>query len=204
MMTTTKATTKMQPATGWTDTHSGEPMQMGWRTAKAAREEIVRLRSALSELTALVRGECGALLDEDRGGSASLSMEIDDLLRPNVQAEGAAQDLSRSSPGMIGSACCESRLLKGNEVIKYRTSFNKIEALEVERETDKQVVLPANNGFRSSRENKVSDWSNWHDTWEAAHAFLVAKAERDVSSLRMRLEQAKGKLGQIKAMRSNG
>ena len=47
-------------------------------------KENGKLRSALAELTALVRGECGALLDEDRGGSASLSMEIDDLLGPNV------------------------------------------------------------------------------------------------------------------------
>lgn len=88
-------------------------------------------------------------------------------------------------------------------MIKYRTRFDKIEPLEVERETDKQVVLAARIGFRSSRENKVSDWSNWHDTWEAAHSFLIAEAERDVASLRMRLEQAKGKLGNIKGMRPN-
>jgi|688.fasta_scaffold683360_2 hypothetical protein len=56
------------------------------KTAVSETEnEIVRLRSALTELTALVRGECGALLDEDRGGSASLSMEIDDLLGPNAK-----------------------------------------------------------------------------------------------------------------------
>ena len=56
------------------------------KTAVSETEnEIVLLRSALTELTALVRGECGALLDEDRGGSASLSMEIDDLLGPNVK-----------------------------------------------------------------------------------------------------------------------
>ena len=46
-------------------------------------KENGKLRSALAELTALVRGECGALLDEDSGSSASLSMEIDDLLGPN-------------------------------------------------------------------------------------------------------------------------
>lgn len=85
-------------------------------------------------------------------------------------------------------------------MIKYRTRFDKIEALEVERETDKQVVLPARDGCRSCRENKVSDWSRWHDTWEAAHAFLIAEATREVESLRMRLEKAKGKLGQIKGM----
>ena len=88
-------------------------------------------------------------------------------------------------------------------MIKYRTRFDKIVAFEVERETDKQVVLPAKDGFRSSRENKVSDWSNWHDSWEAAHAFLISAAERDVCSLRERLEQAKGKLGQIKGMSPN-
>ena len=88
-------------------------------------------------------------------------------------------------------------------MIKYRTRFDKIEALEVERETDKQVVLPSSGGTRSYRENKVSDWSNWHDTWEDAHAFLIARAEREVQSLRMRLEQAKGKLGQIKGMKPN-
>ena len=60
------------------------------KTAVSETEnEIVRLRSALAELTAIVRGECGALLDEDRGGSASLSMEIDDLLGPNVELTGA-------------------------------------------------------------------------------------------------------------------
>lgn len=86
-------------------------------------------------------------------------------------------------------------------MIKYRTRFDNIEALEVERETAKQVFLPATNGTRARREDKVSDRSNWHDSWDAAHAFLVANAERDVESLRMRLEQAKGRVGQIRGMK---
>ena len=94
-----------------------------------------------------------------------------------------------------------STLKKERKVIKYRTRFDKIEALEVERETSHQVFLPAKNGMRASRENKVSDWSNWHDSWDAAHAFLVANAERDVESLCMRLEQSKGRVGQIKGMK---
>lgn len=61
----------------------GTEIIMSRQACVEAADEIVRLRSALAELTALVRGECGALLDEDRGGSASLSMEIDDLLGPN-------------------------------------------------------------------------------------------------------------------------
>ena len=61
----------------------GTEIIMSRQACHEAADQIVRLRSALAELTALVRGECGALLDEDRGGSASLSMEIDDLLGPN-------------------------------------------------------------------------------------------------------------------------
>ena len=86
-------------------------------------------------------------------------------------------------------------------MIKYRTRFDKIEALEVERETDKQVVLPAKGGCRSSRENKESDWSNWHDTWDEAHAFLIRNAEQKVDACRLALERAKGELGQIKGMK---
>lgn len=43
-----------------------------------------RLRGALTELAALVRGECPALLDEDRGGNSRLDMSIDAALGPNV------------------------------------------------------------------------------------------------------------------------
>ena len=84
-------------------------------------------------------------------------------------------------------------------MIKYRTRFNEIKAIEVLRETDKQVVILV--GKTERRENKVSDWSSWHDTWEDAHAFLIAEAENKVDSLRLQLEQAKGTLGQIKGMK---
>lgn len=85
--------------------------------------------------------------------------------------------------------------------IKYKTLFNRIEAVEIVRETEKQVVLPGRNGGRGCRENKRSDWSNWHDTWEEAHAFLVSNAEKDVERARMRLEITKGVLGQLKGMK---
>lgn len=42
------------------------------------------LHSVLSELAALVRGECPALLDETRGGNSRLDMEIDAALTPNA------------------------------------------------------------------------------------------------------------------------
>lgn len=46
--------------------------------------ENERLRAALAELAALVRGECPSLLNEDSGGDARLDMAIDDCLPPNV------------------------------------------------------------------------------------------------------------------------
>ena len=85
-------------------------------------------------------------------------------------------------------------------MIKYRTRFNEIEAFEIVRETENQVILMLDNG-RENRSNKVTDLTNWFDTWEEAHAFLVDQAQRDVDSLRMRLTQANGRLGQIKGMK---
>ncbi len=46
----------------------------------ALRAENERLHAALAELTALVRGECPAILNEDSGGDAALAIEIDSLL----------------------------------------------------------------------------------------------------------------------------
>ena len=84
-------------------------------------------------------------------------------------------------------------------MIKYKTKFNEIEAIEVLRETEKQVVRLV--GKTERRESKVCDWYMWHDTWEDAHAFLIAEAENEINSLRLQLDQAKGTLGQIKGMK---
>jgi hypothetical protein len=54
----------------------------GRQLAAAVREELISPDALplLLELVALVRGECPALLDEDRGGDARLCMAIDDAL----------------------------------------------------------------------------------------------------------------------------
>jgi hypothetical protein len=88
-------------------------------------------------------------------------------------------------------------------MIKYRTKFDKIEAVEIERETEKQVIIPAQGRSKARRENKASDMNNWHDTWGAAHAFLVENAQRNVESLRKQLELTNDKLEQIKGMTQN-
>jgi hypothetical protein len=43
-------------------------------------DEVDRLRGLLSELAAVVRGECPRLLDEDSGGNAQLDMDITQAL----------------------------------------------------------------------------------------------------------------------------
>lgn len=83
-------------------------------------------------------------------------------------------------------------------VIKYRTCNGDIEAVEVLRATATMVVLP---GKREVREAKRSARQNWHDTWEEAHAFILAEAQASVDSLRRRLERATDKLGNIKGMK---
>lgn len=95
-------------------------------------------------------------------------------------------------------------------IVKFKTSFSadKIEEIEVVRETEQSVFLPVNGrslagkkGVNERRDAKRSTYVQYHDTWADAHAFLVGKAQREVESLRSRLEQAKGKLGQIKGMK---
>ena len=90
-------------------------------------------------------------------------------------------------------------------MIKYQTmwhgsSMAQIKAIEVLRETEKQVVIATNNG-KESRENKKSDFKNWFDTWKQAHDFLVSEAEKNVRELRLKLQQANGHLGNIKGMK---
>ena len=48
---------------------------------EALQAENVTLWAALSELAALVLGECPSLLDEDSGGNSRLAIEIEDLLK---------------------------------------------------------------------------------------------------------------------------
>lgn len=45
-----------------------------------AEQREARLRAALEELTAMVRGECPSLLNEDSGGNGALALEIDAAL----------------------------------------------------------------------------------------------------------------------------
>lgn len=84
-------------------------------------------------------------------------------------------------------------------MIKYRTRWDKIEAVEVVKETEKQVVAVLNG--REQREAKKSTYQNYHDTWGEAKQFLVDEAQRKCEGLRKQLERANGELGKIKSMK---
>ena len=84
-------------------------------------------------------------------------------------------------------------------MIKYVTGGwgnNLIKAVEVEKETDVSVWV------KGSRCAKRSTYKNYFDTWEEAKQFLLGKAEAECDSLRSQLERAKGKLGNIKGLKT--
>lgn len=92
-------------------------------------------------------------------------------------------------------------------IVKFVTGWggDKIDVVEVLRETKASVFLKKNGMTRHSkserREAKYSDYAQYHDTWTDAHTYLVAQAEGKVRAIRLQLEQASGKLGNVKGMK---
>lgn len=72
----------------------------------------------------------------------------------------------------------------------------EIKAVEIERETEHTVTL-----LDGRRENKVTTWDKYFDSWSEAHAFLMAKAEEKVEAAREKLQRARDVLGNIKGMK---
>ena len=93
-------------------------------------------------------------------------------------------------------------------ITKYKTVGWRlaIEVVECVRETAQSVWVRRKSwgGEVESREAKSCDGHQYHDTWEAAHAFLMERETANVESLRMQLEQAKGRLGTVKGMKCPG
>jgi hypothetical protein len=76
-------------------------------------------------------------------------------------------------------------------MIKYRTHSGNIYAIEIERETEHKVFLPKE-AMKDSRiwslcNDKISKDSNWHDTWEDAHKFLIEECQNEIDKLHMTL-----------------
>ncbi len=75
---------------------------------------------------------------------------------------------------------------------KYQTSHWNIEIKEVEvvRETDNFIILSWQYGIKKERrEAKHSEYHLYHDTWEAAHAYLLHRAEERVDQSKNELER---------------
>jgi hypothetical protein len=79
-------------------------------------------------------------------------------------------------------------------MIKYRTRWETIVKVEVERETESCVWI------KGRRNNKKSGWENFFDTWQEAHAFVIQNAEEKVFNIVNELARAKHELEKIKGM----
>lgn len=89
--------------------------------------------------------------------------------------------------------------------IRARYHEAEIEEVEVLRETEQCVFLPANktrsNPNGESRELKKNGWVEYYDTWEEAHAVLVEKTARQVSNASRNLELANRLARDVRCMR---
>lgn len=99
-------------------------------------------------------------------------------------------------------------------LIKWKASryeTDRIKRVECTRETEKAVwVLEypwtldgdcKKKPPKECRRNKYSTTENYFDTWEDAHAFLLAEAESRAQGVRVELQRAISYLGSVKGMK---
>lgn len=70
-----------------------------------------------------------------------------------------------------------------------------IKPVEVERETESSVWIAGR------RNAKRSEWRNYFQTWDDAHALLMSDAAERVAEARKRLQHANDRLGNVKGMK---
>ena len=86
--------------------------------------------------------------------------------------------------------------------VRGRYKEARIEEVQALRETEKCVYLPSNRrGHTEEREAKVSEWHEYYDTWEDAHAALVKDAEQRLGNARRTLDLAQSHAGNVRGMR---
>ena len=79
---------------------------------------------------------------------------------------------------------------------KYRALFEQIESYEVVKETPKQIIY-INNSGREIREQKMTGYYSWHDSYDDAKQALIEKHSDDVEKKERQLEYAKEKLRKV-------
>ena len=73
---------------------------------------------------------------------------------------------------------------------RYQTTrwSTEIEEIEIIRETDDFVILPCEGRRKERREAKKSDYHLYHETWDAAHIYLLQRAKDRIAQLQWALE----------------
>ena len=89
----------------------------------------------------------------------------------------------------------------------YKTVGKTIESVRVVAETEKFVTVVKAAFFGDEtytrREAKSSLFGcAFFDTWEEAKAHLISDQEQEVKNLRLQLERANGRLGQLRGMKN--
>ena len=85
---------------------------------------------------------------------------------------------------------------------KYKTVRYKaaIEKVEIIRESKQCVWIYWGNGLKEYRQNKLSSYEIYHDSWQLAYDYLLDRSERDVRSAKDRLKRAKETLEKTKVL----
>lgn len=80
--------------------------------------------------------------------------------------------------------------------IKYKSRWEEIEKVEIDRETDTSVWLKGEK--HSVRKN--TSWDNYHDTFEEAKEFLRQQELKDIRNYESSIEYHRDKLKKIEAI----
>ena len=84
---------------------------------------------------------------------------------------------------------------------KILKGYFEITEVDVIRETEKQVITRIGWNGKERREAKETEYYEYHDTWEAAHARLMDISERDINFARQKLDIARAKKGNVEGMK---
>lgn len=80
--------------------------------------------------------------------------------------------------------------------IKYKSRWEEIEKVEIDRETDTSVWLKGEK--YSVRKN--TSWDNYHDTFEEAKDFIRQRELREIQNLESSIEYHREKIKKIEAI----
>ena len=97
-------------------------------------------------------------------------------------------------------------------LVKWKTDYSgkTIERVECTRETESTVwVLEDQTGWFDQQAGKPPKMverrrqkdGTYHDTWELAHAYLLALATQNLEAARLNLARAQGHYGNLKGMK---